>query len=142
MSPAMNRTFIDWKSWVFDVGVASECCVLARHVCWRSKASGCAFVLDRSQRFSFPPSPDAVAAMSSLPSTLCDLKPGECGRILEVQGADAIASRLLEMGMLPGEVVSLVGRAPLGDPAEYTVLGYRISLRNIESTRVRIEKLP
>jgi Fe2+ transport system protein FeoA len=43
------------------------------------------------------------------------------------------------MGMTPGVVVKMVGRAPLGDPLEFELRGYRLSLRRDEAERVRIE---
>lgn len=80
--------------------------------------------------------------MSSSVWTLCDLKPGERGRVLAIQGTDSVAARLLEMGLLPGEEVEHIGAAPMGDPIEYSVYGYRISLRRVEAGRVQIEKQP
>ncbi len=74
--------------------------------------------------------------------TLRELQPGQRGQIVEVEGSDTIAARLLEMGLLPGEVIEMVGKAPMGDPAEFSVYGYRISLRNGESSRVVIDRLP
>jgi ferrous iron transport protein A len=53
-------------------------------------------------------------------------------------GADATAIRLLEMGLTPGALVRVVGRAPLGDPLELEVRGYRLSLRRAEAARVAI----
>ncbi|MCA8996852.1 MAG: FeoA domain-containing protein, partial [Planctomycetaceae bacterium] len=38
-----------------------------------------------------------------------------------------------------GEVVSVVGFAPLGDPIEFAVRGYRISLRSTEAQRILVE---
>lgn len=66
-------------------------------------------------------------------------RPGQRGRILDIQGDDAIAIRLMEMGLTEGEEIELLGFAPLGDPAEYLIRGYRISLRKSESQRVEIE---
>jgi Fe2+ transport system protein FeoA len=80
--------------------------------------------------------------MHSSPLTLCDLRPGERGVIVAVEGSDTVAARLLEMGLLPGEVVQHIGTAPLGDPIEFSVYGYRISLRRGEAARVQIEKQP
>ena len=65
--------------------------------------------------------------------TLNDLQEGQHGTILDVEGNDAIAARLLEMGLIPGQ-------APMGDPVEFSVVGYRLSLRRIEARRVRIER--
>lgn len=74
--------------------------------------------------------------------TLDALKtPGSLARVKDVAGDDAIAVRLMEMGLTEGEEVELVGRAPLGDPIEYRVRGYRVSLRSSEAARVEIEPL-
>lgn len=80
--------------------------------------------------------------MHCSPVTLCDLKPGQRGVIVAVEGSDPVAARLLEMGLLPGECVQQIGTAPMGDPIEFSVYGYRISLRRGEAARVRIEKQP
>lgn len=70
-----------------------------------------------------------------------ELQPGERGRIIEVSGEDAIAVRLMEMGLTDGEEIELIGRAPLGDPLEFAVRGYRLSLRSEEARRISIERL-
>ncbi len=71
--------------------------------------------------------------------TLDALKiPGESARVIDVTGDDAIAVRLMEMGLTEGETIELVGFAPLGDPIEFSVRGYRISLRKGEAARVMI----
>lgn len=74
--------------------------------------------------------------------TLCDLRIGERGQVVSVEGSDSVAARLLEMGILPGEEIEMIGAAPMGDPIEYSVYGYRISLRRAEAARVRIERQP
>ena len=50
-------------------------------------------------------------------------------------GDDAASVRLLEMGLTPGTEVALIGRAPLGDPLELELRGYRLSLRRLEAVR-------
>lgn len=72
--------------------------------------------------------------------TLSELQIGEKGVIADVVGSDNVAARLLEMGLLPGETIEVIGRAPMGDPTEYSVVGYRISLRKVESSRVQVDK--
>ena len=81
--------------------------------------------------------------MSNLDSsvTLDQLRLGQCAKIVEVGGDDAVSMRLLEMGLTEGEQVELLGIAPLGDPLEFSVRGYRISLRAGEARRLRIELL-
>ena len=74
--------------------------------------------------------------------TLNDLREvGQSGRITDVTGDDAIAVRLMEMGLTDGEEIELLGFAPLGDPVEFLVRGYRLSLRKTEAARVAIEPL-
>ena len=64
---------------------------------------------------------------------------GGRARVSDVAGDDDVALRLLEMGLTPGTDVRLVGRAPLGDPLEFEVRGYRLSLRQAEAARVAVE---
>jgi ferrous iron transport protein A len=52
---------------------------------------------------------------------------------------DDIGQRLLEMGLTPGTAVRMVGTAPLGDPLELEVRGYRLSVRKLEAARVEVE---
>ena len=71
---------------------------------------------------------------------LDELGQGESAIIVEIVGDDVVASRLMEMGLIEEEPISMVGRAPMGDPTEYAVRGYRISLRKNESTRVIVRR--
>lgn len=70
--------------------------------------------------------------------SLSQLGIGESAVISEITGDDSLSMRLMEMGLLEGEPVTLVGFAPLGDPIEFEVRGYRISLRASEAERVRV----
>lgn len=70
--------------------------------------------------------------------TLSELNPGQTGIVTVVEGEDPLACRLMEMGILEGEPVEVIGRAPMGDPTEYSIRGYRISLRRSESDRVHV----
>jgi ferrous iron transport protein A len=72
--------------------------------------------------------------------TLDKLKIGERATIVDVDGDDGIAARLMEMGLTEGEEIEVQGFAPLGDPIEFRVRGYRISLRASEARRIRIER--
>ncbi|HRP05911.1 MAG TPA: FeoA family protein [Opitutaceae bacterium] len=47
--------------------------------------------------------------------------------------------RMREMGLLPGTSLKLVRTAPLGDPLEIEVRGYRLTLRRSEADAVRVE---
>jgi len=69
---------------------------------------------------------------------LSDLKMGEAAEVLRVGAEGELGVRLLEMGLIPGTPVRLVGRAPLGDPLVFELRGYRLSLRKIEADGVEI----
>lgn len=71
-------------------------------------------------------------------TTLADLKEGQSGTVLDVVGDDAVAQRLMEMGLTDGELVRMIGLAPMGDPIEFSVRGYRLTLRRAEAARVTI----
>lgn len=71
--------------------------------------------------------------------TLADLAVGQQGCVAEVQGNDDISLRILEMGLIPGTEVSVIGTAPWGDPLELDVRGYRLSLRKAEAARVVLQ---
>lgn len=71
--------------------------------------------------------------------SLADLREGQSATIIEVSGEDAIAVRLMEMGLTDGEQIKLIGFAPMGDPLEIMIRGYRLSLRCSEVRRVVVE---
>ncbi len=74
-------------------------------------------------------------------TSLDQLRVGQRARIDSVAGDDALVQRLLEMGLLEGEDVEVVGFAPLGDPMDIRLRDYRLSLRRSEAARVRVTVL-
>ena len=73
------------------------------------------------------------------PRTLANLTVGERGKICGFGLSAELRQRLLEMGLTKGAVCTLVRFAPLGDPLELEVRGYRLSLRKAEAEGVFIE---
>lgn len=71
--------------------------------------------------------------------TLDQLARGQRAVILRIGGERALRRRLLDMGLVTGEAVTLTGVAPLGDPLELSVKGYRLSLRREEARLVVVE---
>lgn len=71
--------------------------------------------------------------------TLNEIVKGQIARITNITGEDAISIRLMEMGLIDGEQIQLLGKAPLGDPLEFAIRGYRLSLRLNEARCVEIE---
>ncbi len=51
---------------------------------------------------------------------------------------DHIVLKLMEMGCLPGEILSIVNRAPFGDPISILVSGYLLSLRIDEAENINV----
>lgn len=59
-------------------------------------------------------------------------------QVTAVHGTDLLARRLLEMGVIEGEEIEVLARAPLGDPVEIRLLDSSLSLRNIEARRIHV----
>ena len=73
--------------------------------------------------------------------SLDQLQTGQQGRIEAIQANGALGQRLLEIGLLEGEVIEVVGFAPLGDPMEIRLHYYCLSLRKSEAARVVVTLL-
>ena len=71
--------------------------------------------------------------------TLAELPVGSQAVVAAISGADELSCRLMEMGLTPGVALRVVGVAPLGDPLELELRGYRLSVRRSEAARVAIE---
>jgi len=69
---------------------------------------------------------------------LTDLKPGQEAIISEFESNDLFL-KLMEMGCVPGEKVSLDQVAPLGDPISVKIAGYSLSLRLNEAEHIMVE---
>jgi ferrous iron transport protein A len=74
-------------------------------------------------------------------ATLDQLLAGQRARIESIRGDDVLVQRLLEMGLLEGEEVEVVGFAPLGDPMDVRLRDYRLSLRRREAARIDVQVL-
>jgi Fe2+ transport system protein FeoA len=70
--------------------------------------------------------------------TLATAPRGGSVRVVSIDGPASVAQRLLEMGLTPGAVVGVVREAPLGDPLEVRVKGYRLSVRRDDARLVRV----
>ena len=57
---------------------------------------------------------------------LSELRKGQAGRVLKIEALPALRKRLLDMGVLTGEVIRVEGVAPFGDPMEVSVRNYRL----------------
>jgi len=69
---------------------------------------------------------------------LSELKTGEKGVIVRVNGHGSFRKRLIEMGFIQGKAVTVVLNAPLKDPIEYEIIGYKVSLRREEAKMIEV----
>jgi DtxR family Mn-dependent transcriptional regulator len=67
------------------------------------------------------------------------LKAGQRGIVVRVGGRGPARRRMMDMGLVPGSEVEVVRVAPLGDPIEFTVKGYSLSLRKSEAQNITVE---
>ena len=69
---------------------------------------------------------------------LSEMKPGQKGIIQEFDD-QGLVLKLMEMGCVPGEKITLEQVAPLGDPISVTIAGYRLSLRRSEAAHILVD---
>ncbi len=69
---------------------------------------------------------------------LSELKTGERAVVVKVYGHGSFRKRITEMGFVKGKTVTVVLNAPLKDPIEYEIIGYRISLRREEADQIEV----
>ena len=69
---------------------------------------------------------------------LSELKTGEHGVIVKVQGHGGFRKRIIEMGFIRGKEVEVLLNAPLQDPVKYKLMGYEVSLRRQEAEMIDV----
>ena len=73
--------------------------------------------------------------------TLKDVEEGERVKVISVSGDRILKRRLMDMGILKGCEIEVLKAAPLGDPVEFLVRGYRLTLRKKDAVSVGVEPL-
>jgi len=73
--------------------------------------------------------------------TIKDLEIGESARISVVGGEGALRLHFLDMGLIPGAVVTLIKYAPMGDPMELQLHGYELTLRVADAAQIEVIRL-
>ena len=72
---------------------------------------------------------------------LSELKVGQQAKILKIEGQKNIKKRLMEFGVIKGEVIELTGTAPFGDPLNFNLNDFHLSLRIKDADNVLVEIL-
>jgi len=70
--------------------------------------------------------------------TLNNLQIGQTGQIISVAGKGATRQHLLDMGVIPGTKIKLIKYAPMGDPIEFKIHGYSLTLRKDDAKTIKI----
>ena len=73
--------------------------------------------------------------------TLSNLLIGESAIITSVGGEGALRQHFLDMGVIPGAEITLVKYAPMGDPAQFRIHGYELTLRLADAAKIGIESI-
>ena len=69
---------------------------------------------------------------------LSELHAGDQAEIVSITGEPSLVQRLSEFGLIEGESVEFVGRAPLGDPIEIRIGNTRLTLRKAEALGITV----
>lgn len=72
---------------------------------------------------------------------LSELKKNQTGRIFSIGGEGVLRQHFLDMGVIPGVDISYVKAAPMGDPIEFRIWGYELTLRIDDAEKIEIELL-
>ena len=70
--------------------------------------------------------------------TLRELKPGASAIVETVGGEGALRQHFLDMGVIPGAEMTLVKFAPMGDPMEFRIHGYELTLRVADAEKIGV----
>jgi len=70
---------------------------------------------------------------------LSDLKPGTQAVIKKINLSGSLKRRLMDMGVVPNEIIVVEKIAPLGDPIEINIKNYKLSIKKSEAEKIEVE---
>ncbi|MBN1323984.1 MAG: ferrous iron transport protein A [Methanotrichaceae archaeon] len=70
---------------------------------------------------------------------LNELEIGDKGKVIDLLSRGSLRQRFMDMGIVRGAEIEMVRRAPLGDPVEFLLKGYNLTLRQGEAASVLLE---
>lgn len=68
-----------------------------------------------------------------------EMKDNQSGAIAAIRTGGELGRRIRDMGLVPGSVIQILGRAPLYDPVALRVMGFTLTLRNNEADYIDVE---
>lgn len=69
---------------------------------------------------------------------LSDLEPGQKGVVVKIKGSGTTRRRIMDMGIVRGSKIKVIRRAPLGDPVEFEIRDYNLTLRKREAENIYV----
>lgn len=78
--------------------------------------------------------------MTETKVTLDQLIPGQSARVKRIGGEGAVRRRLMDMGITNGVEIVVIKTSPFGDPVEYLLRGYHLSLRKSEAQMIEVSQ--
>lgn len=72
---------------------------------------------------------------------LKELPIGKTATVDVVGGDGALRQHFLDMGVIPGADITLVKYAPMGDPMEFMIHGYELTLRVADAEKIKIKNV-
>ncbi len=72
--------------------------------------------------------------------TLKDLKAGQTAVVTAVGGQGALRQHFLDMGIIPGVAMRFIKTAPMGDPMEFRLNGYTLTLRSDDAREISVSE--
>jgi len=82
-----------------------------------------------------------VMPAPALAVQLDEMPVGSRVRVVEIEGSGKHQRRMLDMGFVPGAEVTVIRKAPLGDPIEYRVKGTAVALRQKSACSILVEEM-
>jgi len=70
---------------------------------------------------------------------LSELEIGDKGKVIDILSQGSLRQRFMDMGIVRGAEIEMVRRAPLGDPVEFLLKGYNLTLRRSDASSVLLE---
>lgn len=74
--------------------------------------------------------------------TLNNLKIGKSGKVIKINNEGTIRRRLLDLGLIPGTIVTALLKSPFKDPIAYKIRNATIAIRKCDSKNIIVEELP
>jgi Fe2+ transport system protein FeoA len=71
---------------------------------------------------------------------LSELEPGYTGVVVKIAGDASTRRRIMDMGVVRKSTIKVIRRAPLGDPVEFEIKDYNLTLRKRDAENVLVEQ--